>query len=235
MADENMNPDAEMAAENKLQDAGGPSTATGCTHDPAPDAGDAVRRARESTDQVGDDLRQAADRVKDTATATAQEVADRVKERAKQTGDKIKEQSRSFLNEQKTRVGAEIRMYSETARRAAEQLKGESDTNLAQYVSTAADRLDQLGSRIQERDLGELVDDVEDIARRRPEVFYGGLFVAGMAVARFLKASKQRRQRDRYNRNYELALRRPSSAGSTMVNPGGWPAGQTGTEKGGTI
>jgi cell division septum initiation protein DivIVA len=235
MADENMNPGAEMAAENKVQGAGGPSTVMGCTHDPALDAGDAVRRARESTGQIGEDLRQAADRVKDTATATAQEVADRVKEQAKQTGDKIKEQSRSFLNEQKTRVGAEIHTYSAAARRAAEQLKGESDTNLAQYVSTAADRLDQLGTRIQERDLGELVDDVEDIARRRPEVFFGGLFVAGMAAARFLKASKQRRQRDRYNRNYELAPLRPSVAGSTMVTPGAWPPGHTGTETGGTI
>ena len=215
--------------------AGGPSTAAGCTHDPAPDAGDAARRARESAGQVRDDFRQTADRVKDTATATAQEVADRVKEQAKQTGDKIKEQSRGFLNEQKARVGAEIHTYSAAARRAAERLKGESDTNLAQYVSTAADRLDRLGSRIQERDLGELVDDVEDMARRRPEVFFGGLFVAGLAVARFLKASKQQRQRDRYNRNYDLALRRPSVAGSTMVTPGARPAGQTPTETEGTI
>jgi len=213
---------------------GGPSTTAECNDDPAVNAGDAVRRAQASTGQVRDDFRQTADRVKDTATATAQEVADRVKEQAKQTGDKIKEQSKSFLNEQKARVGAEIHTYSAAARRAAEGLKGESDTNLATYVSTAADRLDRLGSRIQERDLGELVDDVEDIARRRPEVFLGGLFVAGLAAARFLKASKQRRQRDRWNRNSEL-LRPPSVADSTTGTGGEWPVQQTGTETGGTI
>jgi F0F1-type ATP synthase membrane subunit b/b' len=215
--------------------AGGPGTSPGQTHDRAPDAGDAARQAREGTARVGDDFRQTADRVKDTATATAQEVADRVKEQAKQTGDKIKEQSRGFLNEQKSRVGAEIQTYSAAARQAAERLEGESDANLAQYVSTAADRLDRLGSRIQERDVGQLVDDVEEIARRRPEVFFGGLFVAGLAVARFLKASKQRRQRDRYNQGSQLAVRYQGVAGSTMVTPGAWPAGQTGAETGGTI
>ena len=214
--------------------ASGPSTTAGCTDDPAVDAGDAVRRAQESTDQVRDDFRQTADRVKETATATAQEVADRVKEQAKQTGDKIKEQSQSFLNQQKARVGAEIHTYSAAARRAAERLKDQSDTNVAQYVSTAADRLDRLGSRIQERDLGELVHDVEDIARRRPEVFFGGLFVAGLAVARFLKASKQRRQRDRWNRNPEPPG--PLSvAGSSASTPDAFPTGQIGTETGGTI
>ena len=211
-----------------------PSTVAGCAPDPAPDAGDAVRRAQESTDQVRDDFRQKAEGVKESATTTAQEVADRVTEQVKQTSDKIKEQSQGFLNEQKARVGAEIHTYSAAARRAAERLKDESDTNLAQYVSTAADRLDRLGSRIQERDLGELVDDVEDIARRRPEVFFGGLFVAGLAAARFLKASKQRRQRDRWNRNSKL-LRPPSVAGSSAGTHGAWPAGETGTEIGGTI
>jgi hypothetical protein len=236
MPDENTNPGVGMAdAENSSGRAGGPRTAAGCTDDPAPEGGEAVQRAGENTGQVRDDLRQTADRVKDTATATVQEVADRVKEQAKQTGDKIKEQSRGFLNEQKARVGAEIHTYSAAAHRAAEQLKGESDTTLAQYVSSAADRLDRLGSRIQERDLGELVDDVEDIARRRPEVFFGGLFVAGLAVARFLKASKQRRQRDRYNRNYKQPLGPRSVARSNIVTPGAWAAGQTGTEIGGTI
>jgi hypothetical protein len=31
--------------------------------------------------------------------------------------------------------------------------------------------------------------DVEDIARRHPAVFFGGMFVAGLAAARFFKAS----------------------------------------------
>ncbi|MBA3883292.1 MAG: hypothetical protein H0X73_11390 [Chthoniobacterales bacterium] len=154
--------------------AGTSGTAPESAHDPAQRADDAAQRAKEGAAQVGRDLQQAATDVKDRTTAAAAEVGDRVKQQAKQAADKIKERGRGFLDEQKGRVAVEIHAYSAAARRAAERLEGESDTNLSQYVSTAADRLDQLGSRIQERDLGELVDDVEDIARRRPEIFLGG-------------------------------------------------------------
>jgi hypothetical protein len=211
-----------------------PPGEAGHCEDPAPGAGDAARRASERAAQVSDDFHQAADRVKDTAAATAQEVADRVKEQAKQTGNTIKEQSRGFLNEQKRRVGAEIQTYSAAARGAAERLQHESDTNLAQYVSTAADRLDRLGSRIQERNVSQLVDDVEEIARRRPEVFFGGMFVAGLAVARFLKASKQRQQRDQADRGSQLAEQYPTVEENTMASPGGWPSEQTRAQTGGT-
>ena len=121
-----------------------------------------------------------------------------MKEKAKEAGDKVKEQGRTFLNEQKGRVGSEIGTYSAAARRAAERLESESDTNLSSYLSSAADQLDRLATRVQERDLGELIDDVEEMARRRPEVFYGGMFVAGLVAARFLKASKEKRARERY-------------------------------------
>jgi hypothetical protein len=33
---------------------------------------------------------------------------------------------------------------------------------------------------------------VEGFARRQPELFFGGMFLAGLAVARFLKASQPR-------------------------------------------
>jgi vacuolar-type H+-ATPase subunit H len=143
--------------------------------------------------RTGSDVRSMAD----NATQKASEAGERVKEKAKEAGNKVKEQGRTFLNEQKERVGSEIETYSAAARRAAERLESESDTNLSSYVSSAADQLDRLATRVQERDLGELIDDVEEIARRRPEVFYGGMFVAGLVAARFLKASKEKRARER--------------------------------------
>jgi hypothetical protein len=148
--------------------------------------------------RTGSDVRSTADTVTQKAGTAASEVGERVKEKAKEAGGKVKEQGRTFLNEQKDRVGSEIETYSAAARRAAERLESESDTNLSSYVSSAADQLDRLATRVQERDLGELVDDVEEMARRRPEVFYGGMFVAGLAAARFLKASKEKRARERY-------------------------------------
>jgi vacuolar-type H+-ATPase subunit E/Vma4 len=149
-------------------------------------AGDTANKAGETANQAGEQ-----------AQEMATDAGERVKEKAKEAGDKVREQGRTFLNEQKEHVGSEIQAYSEAARRAAERLENESDTNLSGYVSSAADRLDRLATHVRERDLGELVDDVEEMARRRPEVFYGGMFVAGLVTARFLKASKEKRARER--------------------------------------
>ena len=141
---------------------------------------------------------QVAKDIGDKAMATAEKLGDRVKEQAREAGDQIKEQGRTFLHEQKSHVATEIQAYSAAARRAADRLEAESDTQLSGYVAAAADQLERLGTRIQERDLDGLVDDVETIARRRPEVFFAGMFVAGLVAARFLKASKQKRERERY-------------------------------------
>ena len=148
--------------------------------------------------RTASDVPSITDNATQKASAALSEAGERVKEKAKEAGDKVKEQGRTFLNEQKGRVGSEIGTYSAAARRAAERLEGGSDTNLSSYVSSAADQLDRLATRVQERDLGELIDDVEEMARRRPEVFYGGMFVAGLVAARFLKASKEKRARERY-------------------------------------
>jgi len=144
------------------------------------------------------DARSTADNGTLTNSTAVSEAGDRIKEKAKEAGEKVKEQGRTFLNEQKDRVSSEIEAYSAAVRRAAERLKSESDTNLSSYVSSAADQLNRLASRVQERDLGELFDEVEEMARRRPEVFYGGMFVAGLVAARFLKASKEKRGREGY-------------------------------------
>ena len=138
-------------------------------------------------------LREGAEQTK----RAANEIGDRVSDKASELADRAKEHGRTFLEQQKERVASEISAYSEAAQRAADRLESESDTNLSSYVTSAADHLNRLGNRIREQSLGGLVDDVEDIARQRPEVFYGGLFVAGLAAARFLKASKRQRQRDR--------------------------------------
>ena len=180
-----------------------------------------------------------ADNATQKASAAASEAGERVKEKAKEAGDKVKEQGRTFLNEQKERVGSEIETYSAAARRAAERLESESDTNLSSYVSSAADQLDRLATRVQERDLGELIDDVEEMARRRPEVFYGGMFVAGLVAARFLKASKEKRARERYQsagdgRWRALVLRNASSSRQSFRGLAGAGPGsrRNGTEQG---
>ncbi|VVT08683.1 hypothetical protein [Rhizobium sp. EC-SD404] len=56
----------------------------------------------------------------------------------------------------------------------------------------AADGLDNLSRSIQERSLVNAADDLRDIGRRHPLLFVAGGLLAGLTLARFLKASSDR-------------------------------------------
>jgi hypothetical protein len=55
----------------------------------------------------------------------------------------------------------------------------------------AADRLDDVARFIGDSDVRSLVREVERAARRRPELFLGGMFLVGLGISRFLKASSR--------------------------------------------
>jgi hypothetical protein len=61
---------------------------------------------------------------------------------------------------------------------------------------------------------------VEDFARRQPALFIGGSVAAGFALARFLKSSADRREREEGPREtaYRPASPRPAPAASTAAD-----------------
>src|SRR5690606_28949234 len=78
-----------------------------------------------------------------------------------------------------------------------DSLREEDDQNLADYADRAAEKLSRVENYLKRQDLGQLLDDVEATARRRPELVFGGLLIAGLATARFLKASSRSRSSSR--------------------------------------
>jgi hypothetical protein len=133
-----------------------------------------------------------------SATSTAS-----IKEKARETKDRVlnkgsdavqqaKEKTRTFADDRKNQLGERIHGYGSAARRAADKLRDEKDPNIAYYAEMVAERLDQAADYVQSRDPGMMLRDVENAVRRRPEIFFGGMFLAGLVLARFLKASNQR-------------------------------------------
>jgi hypothetical protein len=59
-------------------------------------------------------------------------------------------------------------------------------TDLAQEVS---DRVRALGSHLENRDPGQLLDDARDFARRRPGTFLVGALAAGVVAGRMFRAT----------------------------------------------
>lgn len=76
-----------------------------------------------------------------------------------------------------------------SAMRAAGEAMQDQEAQIANYPLRVADQLERVSTQLRERDVRALLTDIEEFARRRPELFLGAVLVAGVAVGRFLRAS----------------------------------------------
>jgi hypothetical protein len=60
---------------------------------------------------------------------------------------------------------------------------------MANVAQTAADQTEHIARYLRETDARQLIDNVENAARKQPLLFLGGAFLIGMAASRFLKAA----------------------------------------------
>jgi len=128
---------------------------------------------------------QASEKVQDAA-AVAQEKAAELRE---QGTARLRDQ----LDERSSHAGSQVRSVAEALRRGSSELQNEGNTNGAQLAGQAADRFDRFGSYLEEKSGDEFMRDIETFARRRPWMLAGLGMLAGIAAARFLKASSEQR------------------------------------------
>jgi hypothetical protein len=73
----------------------------------------------------------------------------------------------------------------------------EQDPNIAWFTHRAADKIQGVADYVRSQDFRALRADAEDVARRHPAVFFGGLFLAGLMLGNVAKAGRNRaRQED---------------------------------------
>jgi hypothetical protein len=120
------------------------------------------------------------------------EGAGRVAEKARDAGSRLagraREQANRLVDERRDRAATSLDSLSGVLRDNAGRLRGEQSF-FGDYAETAAERVDRLARYLREGDPEKFYADVEDYARRRPEIFMGGMFVTGLLLARFLKSS----------------------------------------------
>jgi hypothetical protein len=101
-----------------------------------------------------------------------------------------------FAATRKDEAADELSKFSAAIRRAATQLNEENNASVASYVQTAADSIDKAADYLQKRNVNDLVEDASEAAKRNPALFLGGVFIAGLAAARFIKAANPPEPRD---------------------------------------
>ena len=138
----------------------------------------------------------------------AADVVDAAKQTAQQQAGEVTEKARGVLRRQvdqrSTQAGEQAVSVAETLRQTASQIRGEGDPQKARFASVAdqgADRFERMGSYLTDADGEEILGRVEDMARQQPWLVAGAGLLAGIAAARFMKASSRERYYQR-SRSY---------------------------------
>ncbi len=100
----------------------------------------------------------------------------------------IQQKVASQVDAQKNRAADGLGGIADVFRSASDQLRNENET-LASYVDQASDQMRRFANQIRQRGVADMMNDVGQFARRRPALFIGGAFLAGLGLARVLKST----------------------------------------------
>jgi hypothetical protein len=137
---------------------------------------------------VVDDLKTRASQMTETVTQTAKERASDVSAAASQMAGEAREKVEAAATQQKSRGADYIGAIAGAMNRAAGEFESEVP-QAAHYIRQASEQVNEFADTVRQRDVRELVGEVQDFARRQPTVFFGGAVILGFAALRFLKSA----------------------------------------------
>jgi hypothetical protein len=154
--------------------------------------GDSLRRqAGEATSKV----RQV---VRETVTDTAGMVTDQAKQRLGQATEttkqeltnvteQVRRQADSLVSEQKGMAADRLHTLADTLRQSSRQLQEQQEGTVGRYAEIVADQIDMASDFLRTRNTGDLLGEVQRLARRSPEAFVAGSLAVGFLLGRFIK------------------------------------------------
>jgi ElaB/YqjD/DUF883 family membrane-anchored ribosome-binding protein len=132
----------------------------------------------------------------DQASAKVQDAASAAQEKASELREQGSARLRDQFDRRSNQTGSQARSLAEALRRSGNDLSGEGNASVSQLTNQAADRIDRVGGYLEQKSGDELMRDIETFARRRPWMLAGLGMLAGVAAARFMKASSEQRYGD---------------------------------------
>jgi len=146
----------------------------------------ATGTSQEGQHTASDATREVTGQVKETVG----QVADQAQQAAGQVVDQARQQVSSRIAGQKDRAAEGLTSVAHALRQTSQQLREQDQEAVTGYIESAASQVERVSNYLKHNDLGGLIDDVEQFARRQPALFLGGTFVLGLLGARFLKSSR---------------------------------------------
>jgi hypothetical protein len=140
----------------------------------------------------------AKDKFRDAKTM-AVDLTDGVTRAAKDTASQFGDATLNMANSAKDKVESEVTRqksvgsdYIESIAQATERAAKEFESDLPQaahYIHQASEQIQGIADNVRERDVRELIGEVQELARRQPTLFFSGAVLVGFAALRFLKSA----------------------------------------------
>lgn len=160
------------------------------TNSPRPKTDGLGKKAEGIVDQArafGRDMQGQASELTQSAAETVKTQAANLKESAKDVASDAGEKLRTSMNEQKAAGADYVGNVANIIRRTAYEFDADIP-QAGQYIRKAAAQLETVSDAMRNKNMSEIVGNVQDFARKQPTAFFGAAVLLGFAAVRFLKS-----------------------------------------------
>jgi hypothetical protein len=123
------------------------------------------------------------------AKQQTQQVIEQTQQKAGEAMDRARDQVKSQVATQKERARDSLEGVAQALHQTGQQLREANQGVLGEYAEGAARMVERVSGYLDQRNIDQLVGEVEAFGRRQPGLFLGGAFALGFLAARFLKSS----------------------------------------------
>jgi hypothetical protein len=186
---------------------------------PAPSRTD---EGREQTRQVVDEVDQRGHEVAATVSEEAARVRDDAVAHARDLAEDAKQQLHRQAQEQTQHVGEALDQLGTRVHALADG-RPEDAGPVGDYADRIADQVDHLARRVGDLGFDGVVDELQDLARRRPGAFLAAAAAAGFAAARLTRGAQDAEQEAAGPGERDRAVDAPTGPPPTSTTPTGQP------------
>lgn len=134
-------------------------------------------------------VKQKAAEAKNKASEAAGSAAETAKSHARDLAQTAQTEATNYAYQARDTAADEVKGVASALRTAADELRSGSPQERS--FSQLADGLADVSDSMRDKDLGEMVSDLNGFAKRNPMVFLGGAALLGFVATRFAKASSE--------------------------------------------
>jgi hypothetical protein len=229
MTDKTTSPDTtsgQRSGERSSQQSGASGTTSSSTSGSYGSSGSSYGASAGTQTGGSHDTMDTAER--DRARRAAEDIKHAARDAAVSTAGAVKNRLSGELDYRKYRGRQRLTRVANVLRETGASLNGDDEV-MARYTERAAERVDRLAQYLDQKDVNEILHDARQMARQRPELFVGGLFVAGLMLGRFLRTAKPSQHEGAYGTASQYGGSQYGGYGSDVSgSPGsGWSGTST--------